>query len=70
MKVVTERSLHRVFAQKEDEIKDIVLEAISIYNEVIDVAGGDVELATEFLGELEISPNLLGVIVEPRNQRI
>ena len=65
VKVVTERSLHRVFAQKEAEIKDIVLEAISIYNEVIDIDGEDVELAKEFLAELEISPNLLGVVVEP-----
>ncbi|PNS42554.1 ABC transporter permease [Mesotoga sp. B105.6.4] len=65
VKVVTERSLHRVFAQKEAEIKDIVLEAISIYNEVIDIDGEDVELAKEFLTELEISPNLLGVVVEP-----
>ena len=65
MKVVTERTLHRVFAQKEDEIDDVVLEAISLYNEIIDLDGGDVELAQEFLAELEISPTLLGVIVEP-----
>jgi peptide/nickel transport system permease protein len=65
VKVVTERTLHRVFAQKEDEIDDVVLEAISLYNEIIDLDGGDVELAQEFLAELEISPTLLGVIVEP-----
>ncbi|MBN2218796.1 MAG: ABC transporter permease [Kosmotogaceae bacterium] len=65
VKVVTERTLHRVFAQKEEEIDDVVLEAISLYNEIIDLDGGDVELAKEFLAELEISPTLLGVIVEP-----
>ena len=66
VKVVTERSLHRIFAQKENEIKDVVVEAISIVNEVIDVDGGDLELAREFLAELEISPNLVDVIQDPQ----
>lgn len=65
VKVVTERSLHRIFAQRETEIKDVVLEAMSMINEVID-GGGDLELAREFLGELEISPNLVSVIISPR----
>jgi peptide/nickel transport system permease protein len=65
VKVVTERSLQRIFVQKEQEILDVVLEAISMVNEVIDVDKGDLAMANEFLEELEISPTLLDVIITP-----
>jgi peptide/nickel transport system permease protein len=65
VKVVTERSIHRVFAQKEEEVREVVIEAIGIVNEIIDSGEGDFEVAKELLKELEISPAIIDVIVEP-----
>ncbi|MDI3523517.1 ABC transporter permease [Kosmotoga sp.] len=66
VKVVTEKRLHRIYAVKKDEVRDVVTEAISLVNEIIDVEGGDFELGKELLAELDIDPELFDVVVTPK----
>lgn len=65
VKVVTEKTLKRIYAAKRDEVLDVIKEAMSIYNEVLD-GGDDIETAKLFLEELELDPELLDVIQAPR----
>ncbi|MFO7883026.1 MAG: ABC transporter permease [Kosmotogaceae bacterium] len=65
VKLITETRLHRIYAITKDEIKEVVKEAIILVNDVLDVEGGDLELARSYLSEFEIDPDLFEIVQNP-----
>ncbi|MEA2065836.1 MAG: ABC transporter permease subunit [Thermotogota bacterium] len=66
VKLITEKRLHRIYAITKDEIKEVVKEAIVIVNDVLDVEGGDLELARSYLSEFAVDPDLFEVAQKPK----
>jgi peptide/nickel transport system permease protein len=65
VRLITEKRLHRVYAITGAEIKEIVKEAITIINDVLDVEGGDMETAEMYLREFDIDPDMFTVVNNP-----